>query len=135
MANEYQVKPFLLIGLFVCCYFSCQRPDVLKSNVERMADLECRAITLREQRFALADSIRFAQDTLLRTKTIDSTRLKDKLHNFLEQKAKLLQVSLLLADTIHSKFDSLRKNVFNTLDDKKTFEQQLKETMEKRNCK
>lgn len=135
MANKHQVKYFSLLTLIIYCFCSCHQTNESNGNVERMADLECRAIALREQRFALADSIRFTQDTLLHTKTEDSVRLNNKLNIFLKQKETLLQRSLVLADSIHNKFDSLRKYVFIGLDDKKVFEQKLKETMDKRECK
>ncbi|MDQ2753554.1 MAG: hypothetical protein M3R72_11090, partial [Bacteroidota bacterium] len=65
-----------------------------------IADLEYRAVLLRERRFALANQLRFAQDTLSATKSsTDSQRLANQIHIFTNEKDTLLQHSLALADT------------------------------------
>ncbi len=117
-------------------FFSCQQSAKhAKSSVMRMADLECRAISLREQRFALANEIRFAQDTLLHFSTTkDTATLSDSLQIFLQKKEILLQASLQLADTIHKQLDSLRKFSFKNVDDKHAFDKKLSEELKRRGC-
>ena len=74
----------LLYALIVLFTFSCQKhKSDIKDLVNQFADLECRAIALREQRFDLANQMRFTQDTLLLTTGKgDTTRLKVKLDSF-----------------------------------------------------
>ena len=100
-----------------------------------MADIECKAIALRKQRFALADKIRFTQDTILKhTSVTDSARLELNLLFYNKEKEKLVSESLLLADTIRSRLDSLRIFIFKNSDDKNQFDQKLKEALAERGC-
>ena len=133
MAGKHQVR-FLSFLVIYCSLVACYQPDVVSEKAIRMADLECRAIALRKERFILADSIRFTQDTLLHTKTRDSVRLNNKLRNFSDQKEKILQRSLILADTIHMALDSARKYVFKTTDDRKHFDEKVKAMIQKNGC-
>lgn len=76
--------------------------------MNRLADRTCRAISIRQQRFDLANKIRFAQDTLALSKNKnDSIRLQNCLKLYLNQKDALLTSSLQLADTIRRQLDSL----------------------------
>ena len=122
----------LAVFFFICCH----QPDLLTGKAELMADLECKAITLREQRFTLANQIRFTQDTLLKpVSTQDSSRLEQKLFYLNSQKELLTNHSLLLADTIHNQLDSLRKFFFKKESDRTNFDQKLNELIAKRGCK
>ncbi len=127
---------FVFVALLVsCCFISCKRQSVLDEKTNYIADLECRAVLLREQRFALANQLRFAQDTLLTAKSSsDSLRLSSQIHIFTKEKEILLQHSLQLADTIHLQLDSLRKFIFTGSNDKKLFDQKLNEVLQKRGC-
>ncbi len=131
-------KCFLLVFTItlICLFSSCDHSDLISSKAKLMSDLECRAIALRNQRFALANQIRFAQDTMLTATTSnkDSIRLSQNLLVFNSEKEKLLQQSLLLADSIHKQLDSLRKFVFTKDDDQKVFNDKLKEETEKHSC-
>lgn len=100
-----------------------------------MANLECRAVAMREQRFALANQMRFAQDTLAVTKSSsDSQRLANEILIFTHEKNSLLQRSLQLADSIHLQLDSLRKFVFTDINEKKQFDEKLSEALKIRGC-
>jgi uncharacterized membrane protein len=87
---------------------ACNRPVSHDQKMVLLADRTCRAIGIRQQRFALADQIRFAEDTLFKTKSkSDSARLTAELAHFAGQRADLLKKSLALADTIRSQLDSI----------------------------
>lgn len=126
---------YLALFTTVCLLFSCSEADSLTGNINRMADLECRAMALRKERFVLADKIRFAQDTLLqKSAATDSISLQQSLVVFNEEKEKLLSQSLLLADTIHKQLDSLRKFVFKNKEEKDQFDEKLKKVLAERGC-
>ena len=122
--------------VFICFSLaSCHRQNVINDKADYIAGLECRAVMLRERRFVLANELRFAQDTLLQKKgSSDTTGLVKKIESFKEEKERLLQESLQLADTIHLALDSLRKFTFTDNDDKQLFDLKLKEALRKRGC-
>ncbi len=126
----------LIVAVLVSCFFvSCNRKSKLDDKVTYIANLECRAMVMREQRFALANQLRFAQDTLSTTKySSDSQRLSNEIQTFSQEKNSLLQHSLQLADSIHLQLDSLRKFVFTEKNDKKQFEQKLNEALRRKGC-
>lgn len=80
-----------------------------EAEIKTVADLEMRAIALREKRFALANEIRFTQDTLLRTDSTDpqAIRLRATLEDLAVKKDSFLNASLVLADTIKHHIDSI----------------------------
>jgi hypothetical protein len=99
---------FILVLAGVC---SCNTKSPMQTNqakLEQLADRSCRATDIRQQRFALADKIRFTQDSLAKAKNgAGSQRLQSRLKGYLEQKNILLKASLALADTIRVQLDSL----------------------------
>jgi len=102
----------LLFCCLVAMVISCNKPtpkNVGKANrLDLLADRSCRAISIRQQRFALANKIRFATDTLASLKgKADTMRLHNKLQVCLGQKDSLLKASLALADTIRMQLDSM----------------------------
>ena len=99
-----------------------------------MAELECRAISLRNQRFQLANTIRFAEDSILKNLTADSGKIKSELVLLQQQKESLLQRSLSLSDTIRKQLDSLEKNVFNGAESKQQFNDELQKAMSNLDC-
>jgi len=127
------IKLCLVFLLFIL--FSCHtlKKDYQKS-LNFLAVKTCKAITIRKQRFALADEIRFIQDTLATTKNSHkSVILKDKLSRLLKYKDKIIQQSLLLADTIRVKLDSM--NSFYDKAEMKHFNSSLDSILTKKNCK
>ena len=131
----YKQLLFILAVLLSCTLFACRQQRDVDEKVNYIADLECRAVVLRESRFALANQIRFAQDTLLKTKRAEDTlRLVQQIQTFTHEKDTLLQHSLQLADTIHLQLDSLRKFIFSDNNDRKQFEQKLNEALQRRGC-
>lgn len=96
--------------------------------------MEVRAITLREQRFALANEIRFTQDTLLRTDSGDAraAELEAKLKVFAARKDSLLVASLALADTIKQNLDSIIDPERYSREEREAFNAQLNEEVKRR---
>lgn len=102
---------------------------------ESMADMECRAISIREQRFALANEIRFAQDTLLREKSpIKIARLKTKLALLNTQKEVIYQQSMKTADSIKAQLDSLQEKQLTDSTARRSFSEALKSALKERGC-
>ena len=126
----------LVCTVIVLITFSCrQHKTDIKELVEQFADLECRAISLREKRFALANQIRFTQDTLLqKTGKADTSTLKLKLDYYNNDKAVTLQHSLALADSIRSRLNDIMKNQLTNEADKTAFNDLLNKTLQQKGC-
>jgi hypothetical protein len=130
-------RPFIIALLISAPVFSCnqKKQDNLQSLANEFAEVECKAISIREQRFQLANTIRFTEDTLRQMKTADSSRLKQKLQVLNTEKQAILQRSLLLADSIHRHLDSLIANDLKDKADKEKFNNLLNVELEKKGCK
>jgi len=101
------------------------------SEAKRMAQVECKAIQLREQRFALADDIRFTQEKIMQLKGKgDTTQLSNKLSQLYKRKEVLLTASLQLADQIKHRLDSIMTNELNSPKERSEFSMQLNSAME-----
>jgi hypothetical protein len=126
----------LLLLTALLTAFSCKDEKThVKVLVNKFADLECRAMMLREQRFELANQLRFTQDTLMqRSKQADTTRLQSRLIAFNQQKEAMLKHSLLLADSIHASLNDLMKNQLASKSQKQAFNEMLNETLLQRGC-
>ncbi|GAC1302210.1 MAG: hypothetical protein NVSMB24_06440 [Mucilaginibacter sp.] len=99
---------FILLIAGICSCSTKPPATVSHAKLEQLADRSCRATVIRQQRYALADSIRFTQDSLAKTKDkSQSQRLQGRLNGYLKQKGILLKTSLALADTIRMQLDSL----------------------------
>ena len=126
----------VLLFLILLTVVSCNHPGGNNYNYYKMnlfADRTCRAISIRQQRFALANKIRFTQDTIAETKNkSDSVRLKTELAIFAKQKAVLLKESLALADTIRRQLDSIMP--FTDKAAQKRFTAQLDSLLAKKGC-
>jgi hypothetical protein len=103
---KYMVIIPLLLAM--CSCNNAGKAGNNNARLEQLANRTCRAKALSAHRYALADSIRFAQDTLSHAKTkADSSRLQSRLKIYLENKPKVIKASLALADTIRMQMDSL----------------------------
>ena len=101
------------------------------SEVKCMAQVECKAIQLREQRFALADDIRFTQEKIMQLKGKgDTTQLSNKLSQLYKRKEVLLTASLQLADQIKHRLDSIMTTELNSPKERSEFSIQLNNAME-----
>ena len=129
------IKSKLLFILVLTCS-SCKTTEGdLQPFVEKFAEVECRAIELREHRFKLADSIRFATDSLLNLNIrVDSSFLKMKLEKFEQEKTILLQQSLQLADSIQLQLSILRQDVLKDVTKRAVFDDKLNAALQRRGC-
>ena len=122
--------------LLVSSCTSNQPPPSLEKIASDFAPMECRAITLREQRFALANEIRFTQDTLIRANgNVDTARLQSKLGRLNMEKERMTQQSLQLADSIKQTLDSLMSHYLTQQQDKEQFNQLLNAKLKDMHCK
>ncbi len=130
-----RIKKSLLIFKFLV--ISCNKPATdMDTIVNHLANLECTAISLREQRFHIADQIRFTQDTLQHSNNKeDSVRLLSKLQHLNEEKEKVLQQTQSVANMITVKIDSLRQHVLINSNKRKLFNAALDSALSKRGCK
>lgn len=129
-------KLFLLLFIVAASIFGCNNEKTdIKGLVDRFADLECRAMSLRERRFELANQLRFTQDTLLASTAVkDTLRLKLKLESFNKEKDILLQQSLSLADSIKNTLNDIMKNSLTKAEDKHAFNEALNQTLIEKGC-
>jgi hypothetical protein len=126
----------IFFAIIVVSVFGCKRNSKsLGIAVDRFAALECRAISLRERRFDLANQIRFTEDSLLeKSNKGDTVRLRIKLNDLNKEKEVVLKQSLSLADTIRMQLDDLKKNQLADEKDKADFDRLLNASLEKRGC-
>ncbi len=126
-------------GTFVLALvlFACQSPKPdMGAIVNDFANLECRAIELRKQRYQLADEMRFTDDTMLSDTSSEETkaRMKDKLMKLDAGKDGLVNHGLQLADTIQKRLDSLIQGPLKQMEDRKEFDKLLEAELKKRGC-
>ncbi len=124
----------ILFFIVPMALFACSKPvPDNHEKLEQLADRTCRAIDYRKERFACADQIRFAQDTLGQAKNkVDSDRLNKRLEVLLKEKTVILNKSLALADTIKRQLDSLMP--FTDKVAQKRFTAQLDSLLTKKGC-
>ena len=127
------VMPAIVAGIFASCS-EVKKHDMSKT-VSDFATLECEAVKLREQRFELANNIRFTEDTLMHpVDKNDTARLSKKLAELKSGKETLLNQSRAMAERIKQQMDSLMHNELKTSEDRKQFNRQLDEELKKRGC-
>ncbi len=125
---------FFISG-FIFFLLSCGAKQDMEDWVSQFADLECKAVQLRESRFAVADKIRFAEDTLMHAPAnTDSVRLRITLQVLNNEKRSLTEMSNHMADTIRMRLDYLMNHHLKNDTDKKRFHQLLADTLKKRGC-
>lgn len=130
------LQNLLCVAVLLSITVSCSEQKTnLNELVDNFADLECRAISLREKRFELASQMRFTQDTLLQTTNkADTLRLKAKLDAFNKEKELTLQQSLSLADSIRNRLNEIMKNELSNETDKTSFNEMLNNTLVAKGC-
>lgn len=122
---------FCIYILLVFIFSSCGNHDPnLQRLTAEIAIIECRAEKLKDHRFALADKIRFTQDTILE-KSKDTIELRNQLVKMEKEKQLLLTQSLQLADTIKQKMEFLMTNYLTDKKRENEFNQFLKEEIKK----
>lgn len=127
--------PALTLFLFIACNESPTKENS-QDPVLMLADLHCEAVSLRKARFALADEIRFSEDTLLHLDADDSTRfrLELKLKSITPYKDSIVTRSLDLSKIIKAKLDSLIEIEFKDAKQRAAFDAALAAELSKRGC-
>ena len=104
------MKIFPIGLLLILPILGCHKPNaaVNEHGIELLASRSFRAINLRQQRYDLADKMRFAQEAMggKANQNVKDSINRD-LQIYSQQKARLLKESLALADTIRLQADSL----------------------------
>lgn len=131
----------LLLIVGSCWLLSCHTaadkapPATLETMVTGFAQLECRAIMLRDKRFYLANQIRFTQDTLMHAASAsDTVRLNENLNRLGEERERTTQQSVALADSIKHTLDSLMTHHLTTKEAKDQFTEMLHTQLESMHC-
>jgi hypothetical protein len=135
MIKKNSSKYYLIICTLIL--FSCNESSQEKEKmVKLMADLECRAIELKNKRFQLADNMRFAQDTLLHFKSFsDTISLQQRLKEWDIQKLSLVNESLALADSIKLQMEIIMPRYFTDKKKEQEFNRLLEEALKKNGCR
>lgn len=126
----------IVVVVFAWLVTSCHHstPDV-QQHVVTFATMECEAIRLRKERFLLADQIRFTQDSLALTKKeSERAKLKNKLVDFDQKKALLVEQSVNLADSIKTTLRNLFSQELKAKENKEAFNGLLQDELRKRGC-
>ncbi len=108
--------------------------DNLTQSINQLANLECRAINLREKRFSLANKLRFAEDSLRLKNTSTGLEVNQNMVALQLQKDSLLKNSIALADSIKIIMDDLFAKKLTTDKSKKEFNQELNKALIKKGC-
>jgi 2-phosphoglycerate kinase len=117
--------------LLLFIFSSCDNHESnFRGLAAEIAIIECRAEKLKDHRFALADRMRFTQDTILQ-KSKDTMELHNQLLEMEKEKQLLLIQSLKLADTIKRKMEFLMTNYLTDKKKENEFNQFLKEEIKK----
>jgi hypothetical protein len=95
---------------------------------------QCQAFLLREQRYALADRLRFLQDSLQNSSAGDTISLHLRLTQWLQQKEAIYQHSVSLADTLGRMFDTVKTIYLVNKEKEKVFNDKLAEALAKKGC-
>ena len=129
----------LSIAILLTAGFAACNADRKKTDIKKLANdfagTECRAMQLREKRFALANEIRFTQDTILHfAHTGDTTRLNQKLQQLNNEKEHLLQTSRALGDSLKTVLDNLQQTHLADTASKRIFNEELASILKRKGC-
>lgn len=114
--------------LFFCIltFVSCKQDVDIDKLVIAFSEIQCRAITLKDKRYELADHLRNIEvDSILKKKEIDSLRLVIKNTKY---------QSLMVADSIKNKLNDLFKNELSDKEKQKEFTSRLENFITKHGC-
>ena len=116
----------------------CKRdiPESVNKLAASFSELECRAFTLREARYALADKIRFTEDSISKSADAPAKKiqLQTNLTHYLIEKDNTLAASLRLADTIKTQLDSITKIRLHDTAKTRLFDDALSAELKKKHC-
>lgn len=118
---------FKVISLLsIICILACKEGNDVQKYAEQFAQIECRAMQLKDTRFLLADTLRrLEMDTVANKLLIDSLRKQSDITK---------TRSLLLADSIKMQLEDLIHDKLKSDKDKKLFQETLKKILLEKNC-
>ncbi len=119
-------KPFLLIALIVS-HFGCANDSVRDKDVAILANLECQARQLKEQRFRVANEIRLRGDSLMKA-NIPLTEAQKMEEDSLKQTLTVQTGEL--ATRLTFVMDSLFEAHYKTIEQREAFDQALAKKVE-----
>jgi outer membrane murein-binding lipoprotein Lpp len=132
---EY-IKSIGTIFLFSLLIIGCSNKQSIDVAVNDIANIECRAMQLRNQRFKLADEIRFAQDTVIQLQhSGDTSVLHERLIKMYQQKELLHTRSSQLADSIKVQMDVIVTVFLSDKNKELYFNQKLDSILTIKGCK
>lgn len=120
---------FQLAIVILICLVSCKNTpegNSWQDDLQKITELNCQATEYRKARFALADSMRFYQDSLLDWEEQNSEKAafwKDRLAEMEVRKRTLTDNSRNLADSIRVELQRLTGHL--TVDEKRVFNDSL----------
>ncbi len=121
------MKKFLLFLLivFAACQSSKDQKVQWPVDLDELSTLHCQSIKLKNERFSLADSIRFLQDSILVNEKLgnDISGFKDHLKELEIKKDVLAAQSYALSDSIESKIKLVIRDL--NQDEKRIFNDSL----------
>lgn len=121
-----RINPIIYAVAMLFLVASCAS-ETENKHLGKISQLTCEATDLRNARFALADSMRRIQDSLLESDNTASHKIQEwetKLGYMEERKARLAVESRDLADSIRVELSKLTKEM--SLEEKRTFNENLK---------
>jgi len=125
---------FITVLLFSCKSSGFQK--ALAAATGDLANIECRAFALRNQRFELANKMRFMQDSLAGMKLPeDSAKIQQDLAKLNVKKDSILTASLHLADSIKIQLDFVMTHYLTDKEKEQEFNRELDALLTKNGCK
>ena len=129
-------KSLSVIFLFPLLIVGCSNKPSTDALIDDFANLECRAMQLRNQRFKLADEIRFTQDTIIQLQQSgDTLLLHERLIKMYQQKELLHAKSSQLADSIKLKMDVIAATFLSDKNKELDFNRKLDSILILKSCK
>ena len=129
-------KSLSVIFLFPLLIVGCSNKPSKDSIIDDFANIECRAMQLKNQRFKLADEIRFTQDTIIQLQQSgDTLLLHERLIKMYQQKELLHAKSSQLADSIKLKMDVIAATFLSDKNKELDFNRKLDSILILKSCK
>ncbi len=127
------IGAFFLFSLLIV---GCSNKQSIDGAINDIANIECRAMQLRNQRFKLADEIRFTQDTVIQLQQSgDTLLLHDRLIKMYQQKELLHTQSSQLADSIKVQMDVITTTFLSDKNMELDFNRKLDSILAIKGCK
>ena len=106
----------LATGFMAC---NAPAPDTLEQDAQMLANLTCEARHIREERFALADAIRFTEEEIKGKSTSQTQKKLDSLLSLTEPIALRTKI---MADSVKQALKQLQKNRYKTPEQRKALD-------------